>query len=340
LDTKETKMGKPLFQSTRVLSLIATLSWLFLAGFGSVHAQSDYPNRPVKIVVPYPAGGTTDAVSRLYAKELGDKLGQQFVVENRPGGGTNVGAEAVANAAPDGHTLFVVQAASHGVNPSLFKKLNYDPVKDFSAVGQMARTAMFLIANQKAPFNNMKELLAYAKDNPGKLNYASQGNGSPGHLGGALLTLRTGVQLVHIPYKGAAQALADIASGETQIGFLSYDGVAKGLVKAGRLKVLAVAASERWVNEPSIPSMAESGVLDFQVLSFFGLSAPAKTPEAVLEKLSKAMREIGAREDIKQKVLDMGLAPMSMTRPEMTQFINAEIDYWRPVVKATGVTID
>ena len=251
-----------------------------------------------------------------------------------------MGAETVANSAPDGYTLFVVQAASHGVNPSLFKKLNYDPVKDFATVGLMTRSVLFLIANQKAPFNNLKELLAYAKDNPGKLNYASQGNGSPGHLGGALLTLRTGVSLVHIPYKGAAQALADIASGETQMGFLSYDGVAKGLAKNGRLKVLAVAAAERWVNEPSIPSMAESGVLDFQVRGFFGLSAPAKTPEAILEKLSQAMREISAREDIKQKVLDMGLAPISMTRPEMTQFINAEIDYWRPVVKATGVTID
>ena len=333
-------MGNPFFQSARLSSLIAALFWIFFICVGSVHAQNDYPNRPVKIVVPYPAGGTTDAVTRLYAKELGDKLGQQFVVENRPGGGTNVGAEAVANSTPDGHTLFVVQAASHGVNPSLFKKLHYDPVKDFAAVGQMARTAMFLIANQKAPFNNMKELVAYAKDNPGKLNYASQGNGSPGHLGGALLTLRTGVNLVHIPYKGAGPALADIASGETQMGFLSYDGVAKGLVKAGRLKVLAVAASERWVNEPSIPSMAESGVFNFQVLSFFGLSAPAKTPDVVLDKLSRAMREIGAREDIKQKVLDMGLAPLSMTRQEMTNFITAEIDYWRPVVKATGVTID
>jgi tripartite-type tricarboxylate transporter receptor subunit TctC len=340
LDTKETKMGKLFLQSTRALSLMATLSWLFLASFGSAHAQNDYPNRLVKIVVPYPAGGTTDIVTRLYAQELSIKLGQQFVVENRPGGGTNVGAEAVANSAPDGHTLFVVQSASHGVNPSLFKKLNYDPIKDFAAVGLMTRSVLFLIAHQKAPFNNMKEMLVYAKDNPGKLNYASQGNGSPGHLGGALLTLRTGVQLVHIPYKGAAQALADIASGEAQMGFLSYDGVAKGLVKNGRLKVLAVAAGERWVNEPSIPSMAESGVLDFQVRGFFGLSAPAKTPDAILEKLSQAMREIGAREDIKQKVLDMGLAPISMTRPEMTQFINTEIAYWRPVVKATGVTID
>jgi len=340
LDIKETKLSQPIFQSKRVLALIANLLCLFFVTFGSAYAQSDYPNRPVRIIVPYPAGGTTDAVTRLYAKELGDKFGHQFVVENRPGGGTNVGAEAVANSAPDGYTLFVVQAASHGVNPSLFKKLNYDAIKDFAPVGQMARTAMFLIANPKAPFNNMKELVAYAKNNPGKLNYASQGNGSPGHLGGALLTLRTGVSLVHIPYKGAAQALADIASGETQIGFLSYDGVAKGLVKAGRLKVLAVAASDRWVNEPSIPSMAESGLMDLQVLSFFGLSAPSKTPDIVLEKLSKMMLEIGAREDIKQKVLDMGLSPLSMSRTEMGNFITAEIDYWRPVVKATGVTID
>src|SRR6185369_11599616 len=148
------------------------------------NAQSDFPSRPVKIVVPYPAGGTTDLITRMYATELSEKLGQPFVVDNRPGGGTNVGAEAVARAAPDGHTLFVVQAASHGVNPSLFTKLNYDAVKDFSAAGQMARTAMFLIANPNVPFRTVQDLLKYARANPGKLNYASQGNGSPGHLAG------------------------------------------------------------------------------------------------------------------------------------------------------------
>ena len=256
------------------------------------NAQSDFPSRPVKIVVPYPAGGTTDLITRMYATELSEKLGQPFVVDNRPGGGTNVGAEAVARAAPDGHTLFVVQAASHGVNPSLFTKLNYDAVKDFSAAGQMARTAMFLIANPNVPFRTVQDLLKYARANPGKLNYASQGNGSPGHLAGALLTMRTGTNMVHVPYKGAAQALTDLVGGQVQFGFLSLDGVARGLLAEGKLKVLAVAASSRWPTDPQIPSMAEEGVPDFEVLSYFGLAAPARTPEAALDKLNRAMQEI------------------------------------------------
>lgn len=309
-------------------------------GPGAVLAQADYPNRPVKIVVPYPPGGPTDGVARLYAKELGDKLGQPFVVENKPGGGTNIGAELVARSAPDGYTLLVVQAASHGVNASLFKNLTFDPIKDFAPVGQMARTAMFLLANKAAPFNSAQELVAYAKANPGKLMYGSQGNGAPGHLAGALLGLKTGIDTVHVPYRGAAPALTDLAGGNIQFAFLSYDGPAQGMVKDGRLKVLAVANSERWPTEPQIPSMAEAGVDNFQVLSFFGLGAPAKTPEPALEKLSKAMLEIGAREDIKKKVVEMGLYPMSMTRPEMTQFIAREVEYWRPVVKAAGITVD
>lgn len=307
---------------------------------GILSAQADYPNRPVKIVVPYPPGGPTDAVARLYAKELGEKLGHQFVVENKPGAGTNIGAEVVARSAPDGYTLFVVQAASHGVNASLFRNLTYDPIKDFAAVGQMARTAMFLMATKLAPFNSAKELVAYAKAHPGKLSYASQGNGSPGHLAGALLGMTTGVEVVHVPYRGAAPALVDLAAGNVQFAFLSYDGVAKGLVKDGRIKVLAVATPNRWPTEADIPSMAEAGIENFQVLSFFGIAAPAKTPEPVLEKLSKAILEIGSRDDIKRKVIDMGLNPMSMTRQEMTAFISREIEYWRPVVKATGITID
>lgn len=309
--------------------------WLGLAG-----AQDDYPSRPVKIVVPYPAGGTTDVITRIYARALGERFGQPFVVENRPGGGTNVGAEAVARAAPDGYTLFVVQAASHGVNPSLFTKLNYDAVKDFAAGGQMARTAMFLVANPRAPFNTVRELVGYARAHPAALNYASQGNGSPGHLAGALLTMRTKTSMVHVPYKGAAQALTDLASGQVQFGFLSLDGVARGLVNEGKLKVLAVAASSRWPTEPEIPSMAEEGVPDFEVLSYFGLSAPAKTPSAALDRLNKAMQELTRREDISKRILGMGLVPLAMSRDEMSSFISGQIEYWRPVVKSTGVTID
>ena len=189
----------------------------------------------------------------------------------------------------------MVQATSHGINSSLYDKLSYDPVKDFSSAGMMARTAMFLVVTASLPVNSAQELVNYARANPGKLNYGSQGNGTPGHLGGALLTLRTGINVVHVPYKGAAQAIGDLIAGQVQFGFLSYDGMVNNLVKEKKLRVLAVAASARWPTEPQIPSMGESGIPDFEVLSFFGLSAPAKTPVPILEKLNRAMVEITSR---------------------------------------------
>jgi tripartite-type tricarboxylate transporter receptor subunit TctC len=326
--------------SVSARSLLRVLLVVFLAWCSIAQGQSDYPSRLVRIVVPYPAGGTTDVITRIYAKQLGEMLGQQFLIDNRPGGGTNIGAEVVARSAPDGYTLFVVQAASHGINPSLFGKLNYDPVKDFSSVGMMSRTAMFLVVTASLPVTSVSDLVKYARVNPGKLSYASQGNGSPGHLGGALLTLRTGIDIVHVPYKGAAQAIGDLMVGQVQFGFLSFDGMVSNLVKEGKLKVLAVAASTRWPTEPQIPSMGESGIPDFAVLSFFGLSAPAKTPVSVLEKLNRAVVEITKRDETKKRMTEVGLVPMVMTRDEMTTFINNEIEYWRPIVKAAGVKID
>ncbi len=317
------------------LPIAIVLSWCSVVG-----AQAPYSGRPIKIVVPYPAGGTTDVVTRIYAKGLADALGQRFIVENRPGGGTNIGAEYVARSAPDGHTLFVVQAASHGVNPSLFSKLSYDAVKDFAPVAFMARTAMFLIVNPSLPVGNVKELLDYARANPGKVNFASQGNGSPGHLAGALLKQRTDVDIVHVPYKGAAQAITDLSGGQVQFSFLSLDGTVQSLAKEGKLKVLAVAAGKRWPTEPQIPSMAESGVPDFEVLSFFGLAAPAGSPDSMLEKLNRVMVEMSNSDETRKRLAAMGLVPMVNTRDEMRTFIVNEIEKWRPIVKAAGAKID
>ncbi len=326
---------REVIRSAPLFAVAVALAWS-----GLTWGQGDYPTRPVRIVVPYPAGGTTDVATRIYAKGLGDLWGQQFIIENRPGGGPNIGAELVARSAPDGYTLFVVQAASHGVNPSLFGKLSYDAVKDFSAAGFMARTAMFLVINASLPVSSAQGLVNYARANPGKLNFASQGNGSPGHLAGALLKQRTGANIVHVPYKGAAQAIGDLMGGQVQFAFLSLDGMVSNLVKDGKLKVLAVAASQRWPTEPQVPSMSESGIPDFEVLSFFGLSAPAKTPEPILEKLNRAMVEISKREETKKRLADMGLVPIPQTREEMTTFIINEIEKWRPIVKAAGAKID
>lgn len=320
--------------------LFALLFALVLAWCGFAWGQADYPTRPVKIVLPYPAGGTTDIVTRIYAKELTSLLGQQFIVENRPGAGTNIGAEFVAKSAPDGYTLFVVQAASHGINPSLYSHLPFDPVKDFSSAGFMARTAMFLLVNATLPVTNVQGLLDYARANPGKLNYGSAGNGSPHHLAGALLQQRTGIEVVHVPYKGAPQLIGELLAGRVHFVFASLDGMVSNLVSEGKLKVLAVAAPKRWPTEPQVPSMSESGIRDFEVLSFFGLSAPAKTPQPILDKLNRTLVEISAREEMKKRLADMGLVPMSATREEMTAFIIKRIEEWRPIVKAAGAKID
>lgn len=324
--------------------MMRCIRWLaattLAAGASLALAQSDYPRNPVKVLVPYPPGGPTDLVTRLFARELSARFNQQFIIENRPGGGTNIAAEAVARSPADGYTLFVVQGSSHGVNPSFYRNLTYDAVKDFASIGQMARTAMFLVANAGLPFASTSDLVNYAKENPGKLNYASQGNGSPGHLAGAMLSMKTGANVVHVPYKGAAPALADLVGGRVQFAFLSFDGPTKGLVKEGKLKVLAVAAANRWPTEPQIPSMIESGLADFEALSFFGLSAPAKTPEPILDRLNRAMLEIARSDETKKRLNDMGLVPLPMSREEMNAFIVREIESWRPVVKATGAQID
>ncbi len=319
---------------------LALLFAMVLACGGVAWAQSDYPTRTIRIIVPYTPGGTNDVLTRFYAKGLTDLLGQQFIIDNRPGGGTNIAAEVGARSAPDGYTLFVVQAASHGINPSLYGKLAYDPVKDFSAAGFMARTAMFLVINPALPVSSVQELVNYARASPGKLILGSAGNGSPNHLAGALLMQRTGIDVVHVPYKGVAQALGDLVGGQVQFAFVSFDGLVSNLARDGKLKALAVAAATRWPTEPQIPTMNEAGMPNFEVLGFFGLSAPAKTPEPILEKLNRAMADISKREETRKRVAEMGLVPMSGTRSEMTAFIINEIEKWRPIVKASGAKVE
>jgi tripartite-type tricarboxylate transporter receptor subunit TctC len=330
------KTGEPMLRTM----YRASLTLLCLAGlvlFGPVRAQDQYPGRLVKIVVPYPPGANTDIVTRLYAKSLSEMLGQPFIVDNKPGAGTNIGAESVARSPADGYTLFVAQLASHGINSSLFKNLTYDPVKDFASVGFMARSPMFLFVTPSLPVHSVRELIDYARANPGKLSFASAGNGSPQHLAGVLLAQRAKIDVVHVPYKGAAAALTDLISGQVQFMF---DSSAMNFVRQGRLRVLGVADTKRWPTEPEVPTLAESGLADVIVSGYFGLSAPARTPEATLQRLNEAMNAIAGREDTARQLATMGLVPMKGTRAEMSEFIAREIEKWSPVVKASGARID
>ena len=317
----------------RVLRALGLTCATALAFCGTGSAQDAYPTRPVRIVVPYTPGGNADLVARLYAKDLAEVLGQPFQVENRPGGATNIGAEAVARSAPDGYTLFLLQGTSHGINPSLYPKLPYDPIKDFAALGLMANTTFYLVVNATLPVSNVRELVAYARANPNKLSFASPGNASPTHLAGEMLNQRAEMGLQHVPYKGDAPAIVDLIA--DRVLFL-FSATALTFVKQGRLKALAVADTKRWPLEPEIPSMNEAGFPNFEILSYFGLGAPARTPDAIQERLSQAMLEVGKREEIRRKLTEMGLVPLSGTRGEANAYVAKEIEKWRPIVKIAG----
>ena len=271
------------------------------------------------------------------AKAFSDVLGQQFVVENRPGGATNIGADLVARSAPDGHTIFVTQKASHGTNASLFAKLPYDPVKDFAQVGIMARTPNYLVVTPSLPVSSVRDLIAYARANPGKLSYASVGNGSPHHLAGALFKNRANIDIVHVPYKGAGPALLGLMAGEVHFMF---DSTAINAAKEGKVKVLAIADSKRLASEPNIPSMGEAGFPDVEVWGFFGLAVPAKTPDAVVEKLNGLLLETMRRDDMRKRYADMGMQAAFFSRAEATAFIAGEIEKLGPVVKAADARLE
>jgi len=304
---------------------------------GRASAQGTYPNGPVKIVVPYTPGGNADLVTRLYAKELTETLGQPFLVENRPGGATNLGAEAVARSTPDGYTLFLLQGTSHGINPSLFPKLSYDPVKDFAPVGLIATSPFYLVVNVSLPVNNVRELIEYAKANPSMRNFASPGNASPTHLAGEVFNRRAAMGMQHIPYKGDAPAIVDLMAGRV---LFMFSASAMNFVKQGKLKALAVADSKRSTLEPQIPSMAEAGFPNFEFPSYFALGAPAATPDAVQERLNRAMVEIGKRESVHKRLTELGISPVSGNRAESRAFVIKEIEKWRPIVAAAGAKLE
>jgi len=329
---------QPLLRSAARFAQVVTMSVAvaFSAG-GNALAQDNYPTKPVKIVVPYAPGGNADLTTRFFAKELSEMLGQQFLVENRPGGATNIAAEYVARAAPDGYTLYLLQGTSHGINPGLYPKLNYDPMKDFAVLGLMASTTFFLVTSPVLPINSMSDLIAYAKANPNKLSYASPGNTSPTHLAGEMLNQRAGLGMQHVPYKGDAPAIIDLIAG--RVVFL-FSATALPFVKDGRLKVLAVGDSKRWPLEPSIPSMTEVGFPNFEIVSYFGIGAPARTPVAIQEKINRAMNEITKRESTRKALAERGLVALSGNRAESTAYVANEIEKWKPIIKVAGAKPD
>jgi tripartite-type tricarboxylate transporter receptor subunit TctC len=311
-----------------------------LLGKVPAFAQNKYPDRAIRLVVPWPPGGVNDAVGRPWAERMKSVLGT-IIVENQGGAGGSLGAAAVTRAQPDGYTLLLGGAATHVFSPMTAKRALYDPLKDFEAICILAITGPGIAVNPSAPFKTLRELIAYAKANPGKLSYGSPGVGSPGHLAGEMLKTLIGADIVHVPYKGAGPALTDLVGGHILLATPTMTGQVLELHRSGKIRVLAVAMADRLSAAPDIPTAKESGLPGMLVQSFAGIFAPAGTPNAIVDQIAKATRSIMAEPDYQRMLIASGLEPYRDSTPEKTrQFVEQEITRWRPVIEASGLKLD
>ena len=301
-------------------------------------AQAAYPSKPVRLVVPFPAGGTTDILARAAAQKLSEAWGQQVIVDNRPGAAGNIGAELVARAAPDGYTLLMGTVGTHAINPSLYAKMPYDHVKDFVPVILVAGVPNVLVVNPDLPVKTVPELIAYAKSNPGKLNFASSGSGTSIHLSGELFKSLTGVQMTHVPYKGSAPALTDLMGGQVQ---LMFDNLPSSLafIKAGKLRALGVTSAARAAALPDTPAVADT-VPGFEASSWFGVLAPAGTPRDIVTKINAETAKWLASPDAKDKLASQGANAVGGAPEVFAKHIQTETTKWAKVVKDSGAKVD
>lgn len=298
-------------------------------------AAQDYPSRPVKIVVSYAPGGSNDVVARVIAPELQKELGQTFVVENRAGASGTIGADMVAKSPPDGYTLFM-GAGAHALAPSLFRKLPYDLVKDLAPVSLAATSAYVLVVNPAVPASTLPELITLLKAKPGQLNYASAGKGTPLHLAAELFKSKTGTDIVHVPYGGDTPALNDLLAGNVQLSFMSVASTAPQ-IRAGKLRALAVTSARRSEALPDLPTLRELGIDGYDVGTWWGLLAPAGTPDAIVDKLNAAMRKAVAQPVVKERFAPLGLDPRSDSPAEFAAFIKAEVARYAAIAKIAGI---
>jgi tripartite-type tricarboxylate transporter receptor subunit TctC len=294
-------------------------------------ARAAYPDHPIRMIVPFGPAGGADIVSRILSQRLGAALGQAVIVDNRPGGGTIIGAEMAAHAKPDGYTLFSGITGTMAINPSMYKHLPYDPGKDFTPIAMIAVGSNVLVVNPTLPVHNVTELIAYAKAHPGKLNFGSSGIGGAPHLAGELLKSRAGIDIMHVPYKGSAQAMVDLVSGHVQIMFTGLGAVIPQ-IKNDTLRPIAVASAERSNAIPELPAISET-LPGFNASTWFGVFAPAGTPRDVVDKLSKAIIEIMQRKDVAKELLAQGYEPWVMGPQQLGSFVVEEREKWAKVIE-------
>ena len=312
---------------------------LFASLLASAAFAQPYPNKPIKIIVPFAPGGATDLIARAVGQKLTESMGQPVIVENRTGASGMLGADLVAKAAPDGYTLLMASTAEIAINPSLYEKMAYDPVKDLAPVTLAGITPLILVVNPNTPAKSVQELVAQAKSKPGSVSFASAGNGSVQHLSGELLKTITKADMTHVPYKGAAPALVDVLGGQVTM-FFSGMPPAMPHVKSGKLKPIAVTTPKRSPAAPDVPTMAEAGIQGFDISNWFGVFAPAGTPEDVLNKLNAEIVKALALPDVKERLASQGAETVGNTRAQFAAFVAAETAKYAKLIKESGAKAD
>ena len=314
----------------------AALSGIVILALSHIASAQSYPHKPIRWIVTYPPGGPTNVVARAVGAKLTAAWGQQVVIDNRAGAGGVIGSELAAKALPDGYTLLFGTSAGLSINPVLSSKLPYDPVKDFAPVSLLVINPQILVANNAVPANSVRDLIALAKAKPGQLNYASVGQGSPNQLGMELLKSLTGIDLLHVPYKGTGPAITDLLAGQVQVMFNSMPSVLP-LVASGKLKGLAVGSAQRSPAAPDIPTVAESGVPGFEYVTWYGMFAPAHTPQNIVTRLNAEVVKILAAPEMAQRLASQGAEPRSSTPDELLKFMRNESERWKKVIKSAGI---
>jgi len=302
------------------------------------NAAANYPTRPITMVVGYTPGGATDIIARLVADKLSRSLHQPVIVENKAGAGSNIATDQVVRAKPDGYTL-LVETIANATNMSIYKNLHYDSRKDLEPIVQFMASPSVLVVNPKLPVHNLKELIALAKSEPGKLTFESSGVGGSPHLAGEMLKLRAGIDMLHVPFKGATPALQAVLAGNVSLGFMTSLG-ALAHMQNGQLRPIAVASQHRLKDLPNVPTMAEAGLPNFDVVSWNGLAAPAGTPKPIIDKLNKQVNEILAMPEVKQKLQSLGATAVGGTPEQFKAYVNAEIDKWGDVAHKAHISLN
>ncbi|QRF61701.1 tripartite tricarboxylate transporter substrate binding protein (plasmid) [Variovorax paradoxus] len=318
--------------------LLAAALPLALA-MGPAGAQQDYPNKPIRLIVPFTPGGVTDTGARVVADKLGARLGQTVVVDNRPGASGNIGTQMVATAAPDGYTLLLGFDGTLVINPHVYAKVPFDTLKDFVPVSKIGDAVLIIVVHPSVPAKTLSELVAYSKTNPGGVSYGSAGTGSTPHLAGELLKARTGANFVHVPYKGGGQSMTDVVGGSLPMLYTAVAG-AYPFVQKGQIRPIAVSSAQRLASLPEVPTVAESGVPGFESSSWIGILAPAKTPQPIVERLQRELHAVVQSPEVRERLASLGISALGNTPAEFGQQIRADLAKYDQIVKAAKIRVD